>query len=700
MKNLIHLKSKHTSLIINTQNSPEIIHWGKRLNTGEAEIVLATDSAITQARLDVHVPISTLPGLGEGLFSAPGLEGNRQGLDWAPVFKLKEETVTNYSAHFVTIDTQANLEITILLELDQQTGVLKKRLILKNLGSTAYDVNKLATTIPVPRRCTELMSFHGRWSNEFQTQRRAFTHDSFVQENRRGRTSHENFPGLMVGSKGFSEEQGEVYGFHLGWSGNHQLRADVKSDGRRFVQAGELLFSGEVSLQKNETYETPWLYVAYSSEGLNGISKVFHEYVRTKIVQFPSNKPRPVHLNTWEGIYFDHNPEYIKNMATEAAAMGVERFIIDDGWFIGRSGERTALGDWYLDTKKYPDGLEPVVKHINNLGMEFGIWVEPEMISIDSDLYRAHPDWLLEIPGYNQPSGRWQYVLDLQNSDCFDYLFDRMNDLLSTYNIGYVKWDMNRELVQPAHQGKPAVHKQTLAFYALIDKIRATHPKVEIESCSSGGGRVDFEVLKRTQRFWPSDCNDALERQTIQKGMGYFFPPEVMGTHIGPKHSHTTRRIHDINLRGITALMGHMGVELDPVKESKEEKEAFGKYIKLHKKYRDLIHTGNTFRLDCTEGKRNAYGVYNTNEMLVTVCQLAMPEYSLPEPLRIAYVDDNKQYRVEIVDAPKTEMSLMKKRPEWSEKSNVFTGQILKEIGLSLPVLDPESALLIYIQAV
>ncbi|HHF2869753.1 TPA: glycoside hydrolase family 36 protein, partial [Vibrio alginolyticus] len=269
-----------------------------------------------------------------------------------------------------------------------------------------------------------------------------------------------------------------------------------------------------------------------------------------------------------------------------------------------------------------------------NKGMEFGLWVEPEMVSQDSNLYRQHPDWVLSLQGYDQPSGRWQYVLDLQNKDCFNYLFDRLNDLLTRYNIGYLKWDMNRELVQPGHQGKPAVHGQTKALYRLLDELYAAHPEVEIESCSSGGGRIDFEILKRTHRFWASDCNDALERQAIQRGMSYFFPPEVMGAHIGPAECHSTNRRHAINMRGVTALSGHMGVELDPVKESAEEKQAFAHYIQLHKQYRDLLHSGRAFRIDPADHSQNIYGVENGKEMLITVCQLAMPNYALPSPLR------------------------------------------------------------------
>lgn len=696
MSPAIHLKSSSSSLIIKSATCPEILHWGHRIDD-TAGIIAATSRIVPMARLDSDIPVTLAPGLGEGLFSAPSLEGHRNGHDWSPVFTWRADPSTTHAATFHAIDEIAGLKLTVQLELDPESGVLQKKMTVCNDGDTPYQLTKLAATLPLPRQATELMSFHGRWSHEFQTRRRPFVQDSFIQENRRGRTSHENFPGLMAGTHGFSEQQGEVWGFHLGWSGNHLMRADVKSDGRRQIQAGELLLPGEIALGAGESYTTPWLYSAYSNSGLNGISDAFHTYVRNHILHFPKGDPRPVHLNTWEGIYFDHNPEYIKKMATEAAKMGVERFIIDDGWFIGRHNERSALGDWQLDKRKYPEGLEPIIEHINELGMEFGLWIEPEMVSKDSNLYRAHPDWLLELSAYDQPSGRWQHLLNLQDPDCFQYLLQHIDSILSDNHIEYVKWDMNRELVQPGHLGHAAAHGQTVAFYRLLDEIRAKHPTIEIESCSSGGGRVDFEILRRTQRFWPSDCNDALERQTIQRGMSYFFPPEVMGAHIGGKESHTTRRHHAINLRGITALSGHMGVELDPVKESPEEKRAFSRYIQLHKQFRELLHSGRSFRLDSSDATRYTYGVQNDKEMLLTVCQLTMPDAVYPEPLRFGYLDDHKRYLVELVDSPPNGTKLMKEWPQWFDNTLEVSGQVLNEIGLALPLLDPETALLIHV---
>ncbi len=700
MSQLVHLSSQNHSLIIKVDRVPEILHWGAKIAQIDEDLLLSTERPISQARLDVDVPLSLCPELGSGHFNAPGLEGHRSGDDWAPVFHVVDTQSTHQSALFTLRDDVAKLELQIEVKLDAESDVVQKRVTVTNMGHGEYSLGKLSSTLTLPNHANELMTFHGRWCHEFQTQRQRFDHGGFMQENRRGRTSHENFPGLFVGSNGFTEQLGHVWGFHLGWSGNHQLRADVRSDGRRFVQAGELLLSGEKRLDQGESYRSPWLYATYSDRGLNGISERFHDFVRKNIVNFPVDKPRPVHLNTWEGIYFEHKPEYIMQMATEAAEMGVERFIIDDGWFIGRDGERSALGDWYLDEVKYPNGLEPVISHVNQQGMEFGLWVEPEMVSEDSNLYRKHPDWVLGLPGYQQPSGRWQYVLDLQNPQCFKYLFERLNDLLSRYNISYLKWDMNRELVQPGHHSKPAVHGQTKALYRLLDKLGQAHPEVEIESCSSGGGRIDFEILKRTHRFWASDCNDALERQAIQRGMSYFFPPEVMGSHIGPAECHSTNRRHGINMRGVTALGGHMGVELDPVKESQEEKQAFAHYIALHKQYRDLLHSGRSFRIDPADQNQNIYGVENGEQMLITVCQTAMPNHALPSPLRVSCVDDSARYQVKLVEMPQTSFQLMKQRPKWLDKALTLSGDNLKEIGLTLPILDPESALIVHLQKI
>ncbi|MCO6539156.1 MAG: alpha-galactosidase [Gilliamella sp.] len=335
--------------------------------------------------------------------------------------------------------------------------------------------------------------------------------------------------------------------------------------------------------------------------------------------------------------------------------------------------------------------------------MEFGIWVEPEMINKNSDLYRAHPDWLLELPGYQQPEGRHQYLLDLQNPAVFEYLLERLTWLLSSYDVDYIKWDMNREIVQPGHEGNPAIVGQTKALYRLLDILQEKFPTVEIESCSSGGGRIDYEILKRTQRFWTSDSNDALDRQIIQRGMSYFFPPEVMGAHIGGELCHTTFRELHMNLRGLTALFGHMGVELDPVKVSEQEQKGFAYYINLHKQLRPMLHSGNSVRLDVDDNPAmQSYGVVSQDqkEAVFIIAQLTLPTYALSGNLRLTGLLADKQYQIEVLDMPdniepKINGHVMKALPQWMKDTTTLSGDWLMNVGLPLPVLDPATAILI-----
>jgi alpha-galactosidase len=334
--------------------------------------------------------------------------------------------------------------------------------------------------------------------------------------------------------------------------------------------------------------------------------------------------------------------------------------------------------------------------------MEFGLWFEPEMINKDSDLYRAHPDWLLAVDGYDQPEGRHQYVIDLQNDDAFDYLFERLDHFLGQYNIEYIKWDMNREIVQPGHKGCASGVKQTERFYDLVDKLREKYPNVDIESCASGGGRVDFEVLKRTDRFWPSDNNDALERQSIQRGMSYFFPPEVMGSHIGSAHCHCSRRRHSIEFRGLTALFGHMGIELDPVKEDQSEKDSFAHYVALHKTIRSLLHSGKNWRIPTDDDSHQAQAVVaeDKSEAVVLIAQLAMPTNSLSGHLRIPGLDENAVYRVSVLDKPSFYDNIVNTQPPWTYSGCDVSGSWCGEVGIVMPILDPETAMLIKLERI
>ncbi|MGY5612481.1 alpha-galactosidase [Vibrio brasiliensis] len=701
-KTLIELSGKQSQIIIEVGDSAEILYWGNKISGNLDKFRSSLYRPVPHGRLDKDVAMTTLPELGRGVFSSPGLEGNREGKDWAPVFNVRGVEQQEDRVCIESEDKHAGLLLTTELFLDKY-DVVKMRHILTNIRSGGYQVSRFANTLPLPARTKELMTYHGRWAHEFQTQRQPLIQSGYQQENRRGRTSHEHYPALVAGTQHFSESTGEVWGFHFAWSGNHRLRADVKTDGRRVIQAEVIYFSGEILLSEGESIATPWLYASYSDSGLNAMSHQFHNHVRHSILSDDfADKVRPVHLNTWEGIYFDHDPEYIMEMATQAAEMGVERFIIDDGWFKGRNDDTAALGDWFLDLAKYPNGLEPVVEHVNGLGMEFGIWFEPEMINKNSDLFRKHPEWLLAVDGYEQPTGRHQHVIDLQNEDAFNYLFERLDYFLTQYNIGYIKWDMNREIVQPGHSGVASGCKQTERYYELVDKVRAKFPHVSIESCAGGGGRIDYEILKRTDRFWPSDNNDALERQHIQRGMSYFFPPEVMGSHIGSGECHCTRRRHSIEFRGLTALFGHMGIELDPVKEDVTEKENFARYIKLHKELRSLLHSGSTWRTPTDDESQQVLSVVSEDqsEAVVMIAQLAMPTHSLSGNLRILGLDDDAVYQISVLDKPSNYDDIVVFQPPWTESDCELSGAWCREAGLTMPILDPETAMLIKLKKI
>jgi alpha-galactosidase len=398
-------------------------------------------------------------------------------------------------------------------------------------------VNELSCALPIPAHATELLDLSGRWCRERHPQRHPLPLGSWVRESRRGRTGHDATLGLLAGTPGFGSRHGEVWAVHVAWSGNHLSYAERWPSGEGVLGGGELLLPGEVELAPGEEYATPWVYAAWSPRGLDGVAAAFHGHLRARPGHPGPDRPRPVVLNTWEAVYFDHDLDRLKALADTAAELGVERFVLDDGWFRHRRDDTAGLGDWYVDETVWPQGLAPLVGHVRALGMQFGLWVEPEMVNPDSDLFRAHPDWVLQTGGRLPPAARNQQVLDLANPDAFEHVRSRLDALLSEYDIAYLKWDHNRDLVDAGHQGRAGVHAQTLAVYRLLDELRAAHPGVEIESCSSGGARVDLGILERTDRVWASDCNDALERQAIQRWTGLLLPPELIGTHVGPPRS-------------------------------------------------------------------------------------------------------------------------------------------------------------------
>ncbi|HQZ35981.1 MAG TPA: alpha-galactosidase, partial [Ilumatobacteraceae bacterium] len=478
----------------------------------------------------------------------------------------------------------------------------------------------------------------------------------------------------------------------------HTLLAECMPDGRRYVQGGELLHPGEICLEPGESYDSPTIIATYSGGGLTPASWGFHRSLRA--LPAHPRSARPVLLNTWEAVYFDQSTERLRALATSAAALGVERFVLDDGWFGSRRDDRRGLGDWWVSPEVYPDGLAPLISHVRGLGMEFGIWVEPEMVNPDSDLFREHPEWALTTPGYEPVLGRNQLVLNLAHPDAFAHILGQLDAVLRDHDVAYVKWDMNRNHVQgSSSDGAAGTHSQTLAFYALLDALRERHPTVEFESCASGGARIDHEVLRRAERVWTSDCNDALERQTIQWGASMLIPYELMGAHIGPNRSHTTGRVQSLAFRCLTALVGHLGVEWNVLDLTEDERDHLGDFIELHKQFRPLLHSGDSVRFDPVlngqTAASHAYGVYASDrrEALVIHAQLTTGMSLLPPPLRLPGLLADVSYVVEQVPLPGA-------RVAWLGTGIVLTGAQLAAHGVQLPRQYPESGILLHLSAV
>ena len=697
------IHSQNCTLVVDCRsNAPAILYWGARLSEDSSPdmlSLLATRQEV-QACMPEEPAIALSPELGAGFSGSAGVQIHRGGAQWAVFSQIQSVTVEpNNRLSIVSKCKGTEIELIHCLQLDASTDVLTATTQLTNIGQSKLWVDRCdAPCIPVPMHYNKILGFKGRWAKEFQTQSIDRFMGAYVRENRSGRTSHDAFPAVIVHSDQANESDGEAYGLHLGWSGNHHLRIEEQFVGRAYAQFGELFFPGELSLEPGESYCSPVLYGASSNTGLTDLSACFHQYIRENLTDpRMQGKPKPVHFNTWEAMYFDLSMSRLSQLADEAAAVGVERFVLDDGWFKGRKSDRAGLGDWTVDETVFPQGLGPLVEHVNAAGMEFGFWVEPEMVNPDSDLYRAHPDWVLNAAPAPLLLSRNQLVLDLTRTEVQKYLFEHLDNLLSEYAITYLKWDMNRVINQPGNaEGRAVTHYQTLALYQLLARIREAHPEVEIESCSSGGGRADFGVLAHTDRIWTSDSNDALDRLSIQKGFSFFFPPEIMGAHVGPRDCHITGRSISMATRAGVALFGDMGIEANLLTMDDAEKAELKAAVALHKKHRHLLHSGKLMRLD-TEDYENSFGVISADkqEAIFSYGLLDGQPNSAPGRLRFPGLDASTLYTVNII-WPQQPSSYSKSILDIINGS-VISGDALTKFGVQLPLMLPATLLVFHL---
>jgi alpha-galactosidase len=699
MRRFAALRAAGTGFVVDlaAQPLPVVVHWGRDLGqldaSGLAALAFVGEPAVLNNSVDVPRRCSVWPTEAEGWAGTPALSGHRDGVATTPRPRLVEHELIDNRLELVLDDAVTGLRITLVYEMDD-SGVLSVRATL--VASEHYEVTNVSTLMPVPSRAVEVLDFTGKWCRERSPQRTRLGHGAHVRESRRGKPGQDTAYLMTVGVPGFGFAEGEVWALHVAWSGDQRYVVEQLPETPPVLGGGELLRAGEIRLSPGERYETPTCYHAWSDEGLDGLAARFHALQRKEV-----RPPRPLVLNTWEAVYFDHDLDRLRALADAAAKVGVERVVLDDGWFRGRRDDTAGLGDWQVDAAVWPQGLTPFVAHVKGLGMQFGLWVEPEMVNLDSNLAREHPEWILGVPGDPGPPSRNQYVVDLDNPDAWAYLLTSIDDLVSRYGIDYLKWDHNRDLHEAVtFDGRPSVHNQTLALYRLIDELKRRHPGLEIESCASGGGRVDLGILARTDRVWASDCNDPVERQSIQRWTAQLLPPELIGSHVGPERSHTTSRRTDASFRLATALFGHAGIEQDLTACSAAEIDALTAWASMYKELRSLLHSGRVVRADLPdEAGLFFHGVISNGHGLFCLARISTSAAGQSWRVRLPGLSRGRDYRLRI----RADLGLPSMRqvraPEWVSAALAgwvrVPGAVLVDAGVAMPTLDPGQALLL-----
>ncbi|WP_375389564.1 alpha-galactosidase [uncultured Amnibacterium sp.] len=740
----ILLRANGVALVLDVSEGrlPTVEHWGADIALEPADLEALALSGLPPAGVspvERPVRIALVPEHWAGWMGTPGITGSRaDGSAWSPRFRVRRLAVDDRdvegsehstfvssasgSAVVEAFDLDAQLELRLDIEL-LPSGLLRIRATITNTAPDAYRLDRLVLALPVPRVADEILDFAGRGTDERIPQRRRVQTGVHLRENRRGHTGHDSATVLHVGTPGFGFAAGELWSVHVAWSGNHVHFVERLSTGEQVVGGGELLLPGEVVLDQDESYASPWLY-ANHGDGLDAVARRFHQHLRHRPTHPTS--PRPVTLNVWEAVYYRHDLPVMADLADRAAALGIERYVLDDGWFSDRRHDRAGLGDWAVSPEVWPGGLRPLIDHVHDLGMQFGLWFEPEMINADSDLARLHPEWIMQTGGRLPLESRHQQVLNLGIPECYSDIRRQMFEVLDTYPVDYIKWDHNRQLVDAGtfSSGRAGVHEQTLAFYRLVDEIKERYPSMEIESCAGGGARIDLEVLDRVDRVWVSDCSDPLERQSMHRWTTQLVPPELMGAHIASSTSHITGRHHDLSFRAATAVFGHLGIEWDLREATPEEMDELAVWIEFYKAHRRELHGGHLVRLDHPDETVLLHGVIapDASTAIYSHAAGARSRSGHPGRIRLPGLEPERRYRVtpvplgwqpEASEAPPwwglthgrsyDHATGVRPGPRWrpvrGSTGIVSTGRLLGTVGLAAAGLAAEHAVLYLVEA-
>ena len=592
----------------------------------------------------------------------------KYGIEGLPaVYAAEDEAET---LEVVLRDTASAVEVTLLYAVLPALHLVTRCARIRNLGETPVTLTKAASLcLDISRGSWEWVHFHGRHAMERQMERRLLFHGIQEIGSTRGTSSHHQNPTVLLCTPDCTETAGACIGAALVYSGSHQTRLECDQLGQVRMVMGihPDLFRWE--LKAGETFSTPEVMLSYSDTGLETLSHHFHQAIREHICRGKYQlAERPVLINNWEATYFGFDTEKILHIAEEAARLGVDMLVLDDGWFGKRDDDCSGLGDWFVNETKLSGGLHDLVEKIKGMGMRFGIWFEPEMISEDSDLYRKHPDWAIRIPDRAPMRSRYQLVLDMANPEVQEYLFRVMSDVLHSADISYVKWDMNRSISDwytrtlPADRQGEMPHRYVLGLYALLERLTAAFPDVLFEGCSGGGGRFDAGMLYYCPQIWCSDDTDAYERTKIQYGTSFFYPVSAVGSHVSTVPNHQTGRITPFETRGTVAMAGSFGYELDLNLLSDGEKQEVAEQIRQFKTYGPLIHNGKYYRLTNPMAEDAAlweFAAQDGSEVLVQGMLFHAEANVLRRTVQLRGLDAEKRYRLDGTEQVYTGAALM-----------------------------------------
>ncbi|MDY2882201.1 MAG: alpha-galactosidase [Romboutsia timonensis] len=680
-----NLSTSKTSYVLKVLDSNHVAHvyWGKKIKAKNLDYVLRSKnwgSFLTNTdNIDdfmLEMTPQEYPGYGSTDLRTPAVELQFSDGTSATDFRYESHNIyagknklNNLPATYVEDENEAmTLELTLVDSLKNVKLILSYSVFeefdaitrsVKIINESNEDVNinrVLSANVDFRDSDYELLQLSGAWARERHIIRKEIRSGSQSIESRRGSSSHAQNPFMALVRKDTTEQHGEVYGFSLVYSGNFLANVEVDMYENARAQIGINPFDFTWLLKSKEEFTAPEAVLVYSNEGLTGMSHIYNCLYGKRLCRGKyRDEVRPILINNWEATYFDFNETKIKEIAREATNLGMELFVLDDGWFGKRDDDNSSLGDWFVNEEKLKGGLNKLATEINEMGLQFGLWFEPEMVSPISELYKEHPDWCIHIPGRNRSEARRQLILDYSREDVCNYIIEKISEVLSSAPISYVKWDMNRNMSEigsaklPANRQREVAHRYILGLYKVLEEITTRFPDVLFESCSGGGGRFDPGMLYYMPQTWTSDNTDAIERLKIQFGTSMVYPNASIGCHVSAVPNHQVDRITPIETRGVVAMSGNFGYELDITKLPESEKEIIKEQVKLYKEIRETIQFGKCYRLSSPFENNDIAWMFiskDCEEIIVSFVRTLAKPNSKFISLKLVGLDESSKYEI------------------------------------------------------